>query len=155
MDAANIIRLAPDTDLGFANLAFGRAQAQLGIGTVIVRVLRESQAQIEVDTPSVALHPSLPGEYRISVFRHNGTSQITVYAGRLEMTGPRGSQTVEQGQSLLLRGDPSEPEFQQAAAPARDQFDECGAMRATAEDDVDPAAPQYVDLAAMFMALKI
>jgi hypothetical protein len=128
LDAANVIRLAPDTDLAFADLAFGRAQMQLGIGTVIVRVLRDSQAQVEVDTPSVAFHPLGEGEYRISVF-DNGTSQITVRSGRIEMSGPRGSQTIEPGQSLMVRGDSSDPEFQQAYDLPRDQFEDWSASR--------------------------
>ncbi len=128
LDNANVIRLAPDTDLTFANLAFGRVQAQLGIGTVIVRVLRNSQTQVEVDTPSVAFHPLSPGEYRISVF-DNGTTQVAVRSGRLEMSGPRGSQNVEQGQSLMVRGDSSDPEFQQSYDIPRDQLDDWSSAR--------------------------
>ena len=128
LDVANVIRLAPDTELTFANLAFGRVQAQLGMGTTIVRVLRDSQTQVELDTPSVAFRPLAPGEYRISVF-DNGTSQVTVRSGRLEMSGPRGSETIEQGQSLLVRGDASDPEFQQAYQSPRDQFDEWSTAR--------------------------
>jgi len=128
LDNANVIRLAPDTDLNFANLAFGRVQAQLGIGTVIVRVLRASQTQMELETPSVAFHPLSPGEYRISVF-DNGTTQVAVRSGRLEMSGPRGSQTVEQGQSLLVRGDSNDPEFQQSYDVPRDQFDDWSGSR--------------------------
>jgi len=39
LDAGMIVRLAPDTDVAFANLAYQRSQLQLGIGTLIVRVL--------------------------------------------------------------------------------------------------------------------
>lgn len=140
-DSANVIRLAPDTDLAIANLVFGRAQVQLGIGTVIVRVLRDAQAEMEIDTPSVAFRPLGLGEYRISVF-DNGTSQITVRSGRIEMSGPRGSQTVEQGQSLMIRGDSSDPEFQQAYPPARDQFDDWSASRDA--ELAPPRSAQYL-----------
>jgi hypothetical protein len=114
---------------------------QLGIGTIIVRVLRDGQSQLEIDTPSVAFRPLSAGDYRIAVF-DNGTSQVTVRSGRLEMAGPRGSQTVNAGQSLLVRGDASDPEFQNTAAPARDQFDDWSAGR----DSELPAArsQQYV-----------
>ncbi len=123
LDNANVIRLAPDTDLSFANLAFGHVQVQLGAGTVIIRVLRNTQTQVELDTPSVAFHPLMPGEYRISVLG-DGTSQVTVRSGRLEMSGPRGSQNIEQGQSMMVRGDANDPEFQPAYELPRDQFDE-------------------------------
>jgi len=128
LDAGMIVRLAPDTDVAFANLAYQRSQLQLGIGTLIVRVLRDGQAQLEIDTPSVAFRPLGQGDYRISVF-DNGTSQVTVRAGRMEMSGPRGSQIVNAGQSMLVRGDSSDPEFQPAPGAARDQFDDWSAAR--------------------------
>jgi len=141
LDNANVIRVAPDTDLGFANLAFGHVQAQLGIGTVIVRVLRESQTQLELDTPSVAFHPLTPGEYRISVFE-NGTSQVTARSGRLDMSSPQGSQTVEQGQTLNVRGDANAPEFQPAYELPRDQFDEWSTARDA--EEMSARSAQYV-----------
>jgi hypothetical protein len=128
LDATSLIRLAPNTDIGFSDLAYQRYQVQLGIGVIVVRVLGESNAQLEVDTPSVALRPAGPGEYRISVF-DNGTSQITVRSGRLEMNGARGSEMVEAGHSLLVRGDSSDPEFQTSYEIARDQFDDWSAAR--------------------------
>lgn len=128
LDAVDFIRLAPNTDLGFADLQYRRYQAQLALGTVILRVTRQTDAQLEVDTPSVSLRPLGPGEYRISVF-DNGTSQVTVRSGRLEMYGPNGSQPVEAGQTLLVRGDATNPEFQSASQIGRDQFDEWSAAR--------------------------
>jgi hypothetical protein len=128
LDAGLIVRLAPDTDVAFADLAYQRSQLQLGIGTLIVRVLHDGQAQLEIDTPSVAFRPLSQGDYRISVF-DNGTSQITVRTGRMEMSGPRGSQIVNAGQSMLVRGDSSDPEFQSTPAAPRDQFDDWSASR--------------------------
>ena len=129
LDSATMLRLAPNTDIGFADLEFHRAQVQIGIGTIILRVLRDgATTQVEVDTPTVGLRPLAIGEYRISVF-DNGTSQVTVRSGRLEMSGPRGSQTVEPGQSLMIRGDAADPEFQAAYEIPRDQLDEWSAAR--------------------------
>jgi hypothetical protein len=128
LDGANLIRQAPNTDIGFVALAYERYQVQLGIGTIILRVLRDSSAQLELDTPSVALRPLGQGEYRISVF-DNGTSQVTVRSGRLEMSGPNGSQNVDAGHSVLVRGDAADPEFQNSYQVARDQFDEWSGTR--------------------------
>jgi hypothetical protein len=128
LDGANVVRLAPDTDVAFASIAYQRSQLQLGIGTLMVRVLRDGQAQLEIDTPSVAFRPLIPGDYRISVF-DNGTSQISVRSGRIEMAGPRGSQIVNAGQSMLVRGDASDPEFQAAPGTPRDQFDDWSGSR--------------------------
>jgi FecR protein len=128
LDAVNFVRLAPNSDVGFADLQYHRFQAQVGIGTMLLRVIGNSISQVEVDTPSVALRPQGPGEYRISVL-DNGTSQVTVRSGRLEMSGPSGSQIVEAGQSLLVRGDFANPEYQAGPEIGRDQFDDWSASR--------------------------
>jgi hypothetical protein len=123
LDYANLVRLAPDTELGFATLEYHRYQLQLGAGTVIYRVLRDSDAQVEVDTPSVGFRPLGQGEFRISVLS-DGTTQITARSGQGEIFGPRGSQRVPNGVTVMVRGNPSDPEFQNAAEIGRDQFDD-------------------------------
>ncbi|HEX3684735.1 MAG TPA: DUF6600 domain-containing protein [Bryobacteraceae bacterium] len=127
-DSANLLRLAPNTDVGFADLEYHRYQIQLGQGTIIYRVLRDSDAQPEIDTPSIAVHPAQQGEYRISVLE-DGTTQITVRAGQAEILSPRGSQRLQAGQTTLVRGNPADPEFQTSYEIARDQFDDWCAGR--------------------------
>jgi hypothetical protein len=127
-DSANLLRLAPNTDVSFADLEYHRYQIQLGQGTVIYRVLRDSDAQAEIDTPSIAVHPAQQGEYRISVLE-DGTTQITVRAGQAEILSPRGSQRLQAGQTTLVRGNPADPEFQTSYEIARDQFDDWCAGR--------------------------
>jgi hypothetical protein len=127
-DSANLLRLAPNTDVGFADLEYHRYQVQLGQGTLIYRVLRDSDAQAEIDTPSIAVHPLQQGEYRISVLE-DGTTQITVRAGQAEILSPRGSQRLDAGHTTLVRGNPSDPEFQTSYEIARDQFDDWCAGR--------------------------
>jgi uncharacterized membrane protein YgcG len=128
LDSADLVRLAPNTDLGFADLEYRRYQMQLGAGTILYRVLRPSDAQAEVDTPSIAIRPVAQGEYRISVL-DDGTTQITVRSGQLEIDGPRGSQRLDPGHTTLVRGDPSDPEYQTSYEIARDQFDDWSAQR--------------------------
>ena len=121
-DSANLLRLAPNSDVGLADLEYRRYQIQVGVGTVMYRVLRASDAQVEVDTPSVGFRPLGEGEFRISVL-DDGTSEITARSGEAEIFGPRGSQRVPQGQTVLVRGNPSDPEFQNTGEVAPDQFD--------------------------------
>ncbi len=128
LDSANLIRLAPNTDLGFAGLEYHRYQVQLGAGTIIYRVLRDSDAQAEVDTPSIAVRPVAQGEYRISVME-DGTTQITVRSGTAEIYSPRGSQQLGMGRTTLVRGNPADPEFQTTYEIGRDQFDDWSANR--------------------------
>jgi hypothetical protein len=63
------------------------------------------------------------GEYRISVF-DNGTSQISVRNGEVEILSPRGSERLGAGHSVMVRGDASNPEMQDVADAAHDQFDD-------------------------------
>ena len=128
LDAANLVRLAPNTELGFATLEYGRYQLQLGAGTIIYRVLRNSTAQVEVDTPSIGFRPLSQGEFRLSIFP-DGTTQITARSGQGEIFGPRGSQQLPNGQSVLVRGNASDPEFRNTSEAPRDQFDDWSAER--------------------------
>jgi hypothetical protein len=128
LDYANMIRIAPNTDVGFADLEYHRYQIQLGAGSIIYRVLRPSDAQAEVDTPSIAVRPTQEGDYRISVL-DDGSTQISVRSGEIEVYSPRGTQRIEAGQAMLVRGDSSDPEFQMTGQIQRDQFDDWSANR--------------------------
>ena len=45
-------------------------------------------------------------------------------SGDAEIFGPAGSQRIAAGTTMLVRGSPSDPEFQEQAAIGRDQFDD-------------------------------
>jgi hypothetical protein len=122
-DAANMVRLAPDTDVALADVQRGRYQLQLGGGTVIFRVLRDSQADAEIDTPSISIRPSGKGIVRVSVFP-DGTTEVTVRSGTAAIYSQSGSQQLRSGQTMLARGTSTDPEFQIQAEAARDQFDD-------------------------------
>jgi hypothetical protein len=122
-DYANMVRLAPDTDLGFADVRYHHYQVQLGAGTVMYRVLRDANSDAEIDTPSISVRPLGRGEYRITV-REDGTTEVTVRSGRAEIFSPGGSQQISAGTTMLVRGAQSDPEFQEEAAIPRDQFDD-------------------------------
>jgi hypothetical protein len=142
LDAATFLRLAPNTDVGFADVQYHSAQIQLGMGTLIYRLLQNSPMQVEIDTPSVGIRALAPGDYRISVF-DNGTSQVTVRTGQLELYAPRGSERLDAGRSVLIRGDAANPEMQDVAAAAPDQLDEWSQGR---DSEVTPAqSVQYVN----------
>ncbi len=128
LDYGNLIRVAPNTDLGFADLEYHRYQVQLGAGTIIYRVLRDSKAQAEIDTPNIAVTLEGQGEYRISVLE-DGTTQITVRSGQAQMYSQRGSQMLTAGHSVLVRGNPADPEFQQGYEIVRDQLDDWSTNR--------------------------
>jgi hypothetical protein len=121
-DNMNMIRLAQDTEVHFTELQPGRFQMQLGRGTVTYRMLRDVNAQVEIDTPSVSVRPARMGIYRITV-SDDGQTYITPRAGQVEVFTPKGSQTVQPGQTMMARGPSSDPEFQMVAGLNRDEWD--------------------------------
>ena len=121
-DSGDFLRLAANTEVHLAQLEVNRYQVQVGRGTVDFSELRAVNADIEIDTVSVSVRPRQRGNYRITVL-DNGQTEITVRAGQAEIFTPRGVESVGAGQTMLVRGDPSNPEFQVVAAMAMDDWD--------------------------------
>jgi hypothetical protein len=121
-DAANTLRIGAGSEIRFADLENRRFLMQLAHGTVTFRVFRASDADVEIDTPSVSARPKQIGAYRISV-TDDGQSEITVRSGSIEVFSPHGSEEVQAGQTMMARGDPADPEFQIVAAKSVDEWD--------------------------------
>lgn len=121
-DSGNLIRIGGNAQIHLTTLEAERFQMELGKGTVTYRVLRASNANAEVDTPSISIRPSKVGIYRISV-SDNGETQLTVRSGDVEIFTPKGSQWVSQGQTMVARGTSADPEFQMEGAVGVDDWD--------------------------------
>lgn len=121
-DYANMIRLGSDSEVHMAELDNQRYLLQMARGIVTFRVLRNSSADVEISTPSISVRPRAEGTYRIEV-QPDGITVVTVRAGQAEIFSPQGAQTVSAGRAVLVRGDPSNPEFQVVTAPAPDDWD--------------------------------
>src|SRR6202000_1952759 len=67
IDSAHFLRLAGDTEVRLANLENGQYQIQVGHGVVTWRVLRDSQAQANIGTPLVNVHPGPLSTVRVEV----------------------------------------------------------------------------------------
>lgn len=122
LDSANVIRVAPSSEVRFAAMDIRSFQIQVAAGTVLFRTLRPSQSQIEVDTPSVAVRPLQPGAYRVTV-HEDGSSQITVRIGEAEIDSQRGGERLQAGQTMNARGPAVDPEYQVVQGIPRDAFD--------------------------------
>ena len=127
-DGANMARLASMTEVRLGQLENGHFQLQLARGLVTFRVLRKSPAQVEISTPSVAVHPMAQGVYRIEV-REDGSVEITVRSGEAEVATPQGSERLPAGKTMMVRGDPADPEFQVAQAIGIDDWDKWNQRR--------------------------
>jgi hypothetical protein len=151
LDWANVIRVGPNSEVRFSGLDVKGFQIQIAAGTVVFRVLRQSQAQAEVDTPSVAIHPLGQGAYRVSV-RDDGTSEITVRMGEAEIFSPHGSERLAVGRTMYARGPASDPEFQVVDAIAQDSWDQWNVerdqylQRSRSYDHVSRTVPGAEDL---------
>jgi len=127
-DSANILRLAPETELGVTSLEYHRYRLRLQTGTVLYRLLHDFDSQAFIETAAITAAIRSPGEYRISAF-DDGSTRIGVRSGRLEVSGPHGIRQISSGESVLVRGGSSVPEFQANSASPRDQFDEWSKYR--------------------------
>ena len=121
-DFVNMIRLGISTEVRLSELQYKRYQVQIAQGVTMFRVLRDNDAQVEISTPTVSVRPVQAGSYRIAV-RPDGITEITVRGGSAEIYGPRGSEVVSTGQTMLVRGSADDPEFQVVSAIPMDEFD--------------------------------
>ncbi len=121
-DWANMIRVAPESEIRLAALDNERYMIQVARGLVTFRVERDSGADVELSTPSVSVRPVKKGSYRIHV-RDSGESEITVRGGEAEVFTPTGSERLRNGRTMLARGTASDPEFRTVSAAGRDEWD--------------------------------
>ena len=122
LDFANFIRVGANTEIRMSQLEDSRFQIQLASGFITFRMLRDSDAQIEIATPNVAVHPLGRGAYRIAVTQ-DGISEIMLRSGEAEIYSPSGSEKLRQGQMMLVRGGGDNPEFQVTSARPGDEWD--------------------------------
>jgi hypothetical protein len=121
-DSANLIRVGAKAEIRLAELGPNHYHLQVAHGTVSFRVLRPSQAKVEIDTPTVSVRPSHVGAYRIYV-QEDGQTEITVRLGDVQVTTPRGTEQLQAGQTMLARGTADDPEFRIVPAIAMDVWD--------------------------------
>lgn len=126
-DWANMIRLAGDTEIRLAELEHHRYLIQIVRGTVMFRILRDSEADVELSTPSVSVRPLRKGAYRITVREEE--SEITVRSGEAEIFTPRGTERLRSGRTMLARGTRADPEYRIVDAIAYDSFDRWNEQR--------------------------
>jgi hypothetical protein len=125
LDYANFVRIGGDSEVRISQLDNGRQQIQVARGLVTWRVLRDpnlSNVQSEISTPAVAVHPLRLSEVRVEVAA-DGATRIIVRRGDSEISTPRGTERIHEGNMMLVRGAADDPEYQVVYAPARDGWD--------------------------------
>src|SRR5258708_3965806 len=121
LDYANVMRLSASSQVKIADLTRTRIQLQVSQGYVNYSVLKGSEAEVEIDSPNVAVHPLRPGRYRVQV-NSDYETDVIVREGEAEITTPQGSTTVKEGQLVTIRGTEN-PEYKVSNAPGGDDWD--------------------------------
>ncbi|MFM2126242.1 MAG: hypothetical protein RL328_2693 [Acidobacteriota bacterium] len=121
-DWATMIRMGPASEIRLGELTDGSYLIQVAEGQTTVRILRDSNAQVEISTPTISVRPTQKGTYRITV-RPDGATEVTVRDGQADIFTPRGSEVLREGRTLQARGTASDPEFMIVAGIPKDDWD--------------------------------
>jgi uncharacterized membrane protein YgcG len=121
-DWANMIRVGADSEIRMAELQYHRYLVQIARGVATFRVLRASEADVEVSTPQISIRPKKEGVYRVTV-REDGETELMIRAGEVEVYTPRGIETLRAGGTMRVRGSASDPEYQIVGAYPDDEWD--------------------------------
>jgi hypothetical protein len=129
LDFANILRLAPNSKANLATFTHKDIQVQLGQGMTTYSVTKNSEAEPEIDTPNVNVHPAhKDGVFRIEV-RPDGDTIVIVRKGEAQISTPQGSTDVREGEMATIRGDANSAQYKISQAPDPDDWDRWNADR--------------------------
>jgi hypothetical protein len=129
LDFANTFRLGANSKANVANLTHRDIQIQLSQGLSNLTVSKQSEAEPEIDTPNVSVHPAhQDGVFRIEV-QPNGDTLVIVREGEAQIATPQGSAEVHTGEMATVRGDSQSAQYKISPAPDRDDWDRWNADR--------------------------
>ena len=124
LDFADVLRLGDHAQAQIAALTRTGIQVQVAQGLVSYTAFKDGEAQVEIDTPNLAIHPiGKEGSYRILVSSPE-ESEVIVRKGEAEISTPSGSVRVQKGQLITVRGTGNDAQYKVAEAPARDNWDQ-------------------------------
>jgi len=123
LDFANIFRLGANSKATLATFTHKDIQIQLGQGLATYTVSKDSEAEPEIDTPNVSVHPAHhDGVFRIEV-RPDGDTLVIVRKGEAQIATPQGSTEVHSGEMATIRGDSNSAQYKISTAPDPDDWD--------------------------------
>ncbi len=129
LDYANTVRLGANSKANIANLTQKNIQIQLAQGLLNYSVSKDSEAEPEIDSPNVSVHPAHhDGVFRIEVLP-NGDTTVIVRQGEAQIATPQGSTQVQAGEMATIRGDTNSAQYKISQAPNRDDWDQWNSER--------------------------
>ena len=123
LDFANIFRLGSNAQATVATFTQKYIQIQLSQGLANYSVFNESEAEPEIDTPNVAVHPAHQNVVLRIEVQPDGDSIIIVRKGEAQISTPQGIAELKQGEMATVRGSGSDARYKISAAPERDDWD--------------------------------
>ncbi len=123
LDFSNILRLGPNTQVNIANFTHDHIQIQLAQGIADYSVFSESEAQPEIDTPNVAVHPAHQDVILRIEVRPDGDTIVIVRRGEAQISTPKGIADLRQGDMATVRGPSDDAQYKISPAPDRDDWD--------------------------------
>jgi hypothetical protein len=129
LDYANVLRLGSNAQATIANFTHKYIQIQVGQGLASYSVFGEGEAEPEIDTPNVAVHPAhQDGVFRIEV-RPDGDSIVIVRKGQAQISTPQGIADIKAGDMATVRGSGADAKYKVTPAPDRDDWDRWNSER--------------------------
>jgi hypothetical protein len=123
LDYSNLVRLGNRSQVTISQLSRTQIQVQVAEGIVNYTVFKDSEAEPEIDTPNVAIHPyRKDSSFRIEAFSNDET-RIIARNGEADITTPQGSTKLKKGEMITVRGTAEEAQYQISDAPGRDDWD--------------------------------
>ena len=122
LDSANFVRLNESTELSMAQLGNRQFRIQVVQGVATYSELKGGEADVDIETPHVAVRPLKHGNYRVEV-TGAGETIVTVRSGEAEIASREGRETLKSGRMMIVRGPAEEAEFQLVKAARRDDWD--------------------------------
>jgi hypothetical protein len=122
LDFANVLRLDEHTQVNIVALSRSRIQLQIAQGLASYSAVRPSEADVEIDTPNVSIHPQRQGRYRIQI-NDNGDTQVLVRDGQADVSTEQGSTQVHRGEMITIQGSADQAQYRVTAAPANNDWD--------------------------------
>jgi len=123
LDHANVLRMSDESTANVVSLSRTQIQLQIGQGMVNYDVLRNSEANVEIETPNVAIRPQMrEGSYRITV-NSDGETIVDVREGSAEISTPQGSTRVDRGQRITIQGNADNAQYNVSGAYRKDDWD--------------------------------
>jgi hypothetical protein len=123
LDFANTLRLGHNAKANVANLTHKNIQIQIGEGIANYSVSKDSEAEPEIDTPNVSIHPSHHDDVLRVEVHPDGDTIVIVRQGEAQISTPQGSTEIRAGEMATVRGDANSAEYKIASAPDRDDWD--------------------------------